>query len=318
MNKELIFLLISLGIFLFSLISIFTAPIINNIYSDFSRWGKLNCQFYSDKKKDSSNLDEAQNIKKLKGLCNRQKSMYYLEYISIILDLILSFVSSQLGLLLYFKIGGSINKFSGIFGLITAIICFILTFIYVCYSGYIFNNDTAYKVVNPNYSNFYSTLSCQMKLFKNGAIYQWRDTNNYVTAYSNDLSDDAQFIKYKDLGKKQYNYDKQYYEMYEKIGGCVEVASRPTRTSGGTPCDYSYYAPKTNSQNKYLFDNWIVTIIFCCFIFGGEIGLGIFAFLVFKGKGEDNGQLIPDIDKDNEKMKKENLKNNKMLLNLKK
>ena len=155
MNKELIFLLISLGILLLSVISTFTAPIINNISSDFSRWGKINCQFYADKEKDSSSLDEIQRMKKLKNLCNRQKAMHNLEYASLIIDIVLSFVSSQLVLLLYFKINDSINKISGIFGLITSIICFVLTLVYICYSGYIFNNDTAYKVVNPNTSNYY-------------------------------------------------------------------------------------------------------------------------------------------------------------------
>ena len=322
MNKELIFLLISLGILLLSVISTFTAPIINNINSDFSRWGKINCQFYADKEKDSSSLDEIQRMKKLKNLCNRQKAMHNLEYASLIINIVLSFVSSQLGLLLYFKTNDSINKISGIFGLITSIICFVLTLVYICYSGYIFNNDTAYKVVNPNISNYYNTNNCIQKLFKNGAIYQWRDATNYLTAYNNDKSDDAQYIKYKDLGKKQYNYNKEYNEMYSKIGGCFIATTRPTRTGGGD-CEYSYAAPKMDSKNEYLFDNWIVTIIFCCFIIAGQIGLGIFGFMIFKGKSEEKGELIPFEDKDKEIQRNENrkpsrLKNENLILNLKK
>ena len=321
MNKELIFLLISLGILLLSVISTFTAPIINNINSDFSRWGKINCQFYADKEKDSSSLDEIQRMKKLKNLCNRQKAMHNLEYASLIIDIVLSFVSSQLGLLLYFKINDSINKISGIFGLITSIICFVLTLVYICYSGYIFNNDTAYKVVNPNNSYYCAAGGCITKLFKNGAIYQWRDSN-YLTAYNNDKSDDAQYIKYKDLGKKQYNYNKEYNEMYSKIGGCSGGPSRPTREGGGN-CEYSYAPPKMDSKNKYLFDNWIVTIIFCCFIIIGQIGLGIFGFMIFKGKSEEKGELIPGEDKDKEIQRNENrkpsrLKNENLILNLKK
>jgi uncharacterized membrane protein (DUF485 family) len=324
MNKELIFLIVSLSILGLSIICTFTAPIINNINDDFSRWGKINCKFYSDKESNSNDLDEIQRMKKLKHLCNRQKAMYNLEYISLILNIILSFITSQLSLLLYFKIGGSIDKISGIFGIITAIICFILTFVYICCSGYIFNNDTAYKVLITNTNNYYYVGYCQNKLFSNGALYKWIDdsvsSSHKITVYDNDKSDDAQYAKYKDLGKKQYNYDKKLYEIYSKSTSCFSTGtSRPTKPGGN--CDYSYETPKTDSKNKYLFDNWVVTIIFCCFIIAGQIGLGIFGFMTYKGKSDD-GQLISNDDNDKEnkenKEKDNRLKNNKMLLNLKK
>ena len=322
MNKELIFLIVSLSILGLSIICTLTAPIINNINDDFSRWGKINCKFFSDKESNSNDLDEIQRMKKLKNLCNRQKAMYNLEYISLILNIILSFITSQLSLLLYFKIGGSIDKISGIFGIITAIICFILTFVYICCSGYIFNNDTAYKTLDPNdaANNYNSITNCEIKLFGNGAIYKWIDNSNFVTVYNNDKSDDAQYAKYKDLGKKQYNYDKKLYEMKSKSTSCFSTStSRPSKTGGF--CDYSYKTPKTDSKNKYLFDNWVVTIIFCCFIIAGQIGLGIFGFMIYKGKSDD-GQLISNDDNDKEnkenKEKDNRLKNNKMLLNLKK
>ncbi len=328
MNKELIFLIVSLSILGLSIICTLTAPIINNINDDFSRWGKINCKFFSDKESNSNDLDEIQRMKKLKNLCNRQKAMYNLEYISLILNIILSFITSQLSLLLYFKIGGSIDKISGIFGLITAIICFILTFVYICCSGYIFNNDTAYKTLNPNDSanNYYSMNKCKNKLFGNGAIYKWIDNSNFVTVYNNDKSDDAQYAKYKDLGKKQYNYDKKLYEMYSKTTHPCFVTStssstRPIKSTSPSTiiyCDYSYWEPHQDSKNKYLFDNWVVTIIFCCFIIAGQIGLGIFGFMIYKGKSDD-GELISNDDNDKENKENYNrIKNNKMLLNLKK
>ena len=321
MNKELIFLIVSLSILGLSIICTLTAPIINNINDDFSRWGKINCKFFSDKESNSNDLDEIQRMKKLKNLCNRQKAMYNLEYISLILNIILSFITSQLSLLLYFKIGGSIDKISGIFGIITAIICFILTFVYICCSGYIFNNDTAYKVLITNTNNYYYVGYCQNKLFSNGALYKWIDdsvsSSHKITVYDNDKSDDAQYAKYKDLGKKQYNYDKKLYEMKSKSTSCFSTStSRPSKTGGF--CDYSYKTPKTDSKNKYLFDNWVVTIIFCCFIIAGQIGLGIFGFMIFKGKSDD-GELISNDDNDKENKENNNrIKNNKMILNLKK
>ena len=104
MNKELIFLVISLSILGLSIISIFTAPVINDINSHFSNWGTKNCKFLSDMEKNSNNLDEEERNKRLKNLCRRQKGMYNLEYISLIFNIILSFISSQLGLLLYYFI----------------------------------------------------------------------------------------------------------------------------------------------------------------------------------------------------------------------
>ena len=331
MNKELIFLIVSLSILGLSIICTLTAPIINNINDDFSRWGKINCKFFSDKESNSNDLDEIQRMKKLKNLCNRQKAMYNLEYISLILNIILSFITSQLSLLLYFKIGGSIDKISGIFGIITAIICFILTFVYICCSGYIFNNDTAYKTLDPDddANNYNSITNCEKKLFGNGAIYKWIDdsasSSHKITVYDNDNSDDAQYAKYKDLGKKQYNYDKKLYEMYSKTTHpcfvtSTSLSNRPIKSESPSTiyCDYSYWEPYPDSKNKYLFDNWVVTIIFCCFIIVGQIGVGIFGFMIYKGKSDD-GQLISNDDNDKENKENNNrIKNNKMLLNLKK
>ena len=38
-------------------------------------------------------------------------------------------------------------------------------------------------------------------------------------------------------------------------------------------------------QNKYVYDRWVTTIIFCCFIAACCIGLAIFGFLLFKSDG---------------------------------
>lgn len=87
MNKQLIFLCVSLAFLIFSIISIITAPAINNKDNgkEMSNWGKLNCQYYSDKEKDADNIDDIQAYQKLKNLCNRKKAMYILEYLSLII-----------------------------------------------------------------------------------------------------------------------------------------------------------------------------------------------------------------------------------------
>ena len=63
-----------------------------------------------------------------------------LEYTSLIMDLILGFICFILGLLHYFEIGKYFEKITGIIGIASGAIGFILTIIYVGYSGYIFDN----------------------------------------------------------------------------------------------------------------------------------------------------------------------------------
>ena len=75
MNKVLIFLIISLASLLFSIITIFNSPIINNIVG--SDWGIQNCQKYYDDyefNKKAGNTDDIN--KKDFHKCNREKAMY--------------------------------------------------------------------------------------------------------------------------------------------------------------------------------------------------------------------------------------------------
>lgn len=50
-------------------------------------------------------------------------------------------------------------------------------------------------------------------------------------------------------------------------------------------CDYLYATPEDDINNKYLFDRWVTTLIFSCFIIACDIGLAIFGFLLFKSDG---------------------------------
>ena len=293
MNKELIFLCTSLAFLVFSVISILTAPVINNKDNgiEMSGWGKLNCKFYSDMEKNAAHIDDIQKYKKLKDLCNRKKAMSNLEYSSLVIDVVLGFISAQLGLLLYFKIGGSIDKVSGIFGMIAGIICFILTFIYMCYSGYIFDNDIAFKKLTPGTGNYYNIVSNGIKKkYPNGATDKM-DGATKVSIYKYEIGDDVEYIKYKNLGEKQYNYDKKYREGYTNLPGPCKG------TSGTISCEYFFgEQPPTTLSNKYLYDNWVTSLIFSCFSFLAAIGLIVMgALLFFKNKDGDN-QLIPNTE----------------------
>jgi hypothetical protein len=280
MNNLVIFLFIALAILIFSIISVSVAPIINNILGEFSRWGKFNCQYYADSAKYSESLDEKFREEKLRNLCYRQNGMYGLEYSSFIIDLGLGFICAQLALLHYFQIGKSFEKITGLIGLIGGGIGFILTLIYVCFSGYIFTQDAAFKTPELNFPLL-------NRLYPNGASYKKGSSDIYV--YSNDKSYDSQFAKYKDLGDIQYNYNKKFYEAYY---GLKESSTKTCINSCDSGCDYCYTeVPKDNNNNKYLYDRWCLSLVLAVFITISDIGLLIFGFLICKSSGDSSGNV---------------------------
>ena len=286
MNKLVIFLFIATAILIFSIISISVAPIINLIKPEFSQWGKFNCQYYADIAKYSDSLDEKFKNEEIRNLCYRQNAMYGLEYSSFIIDIGLGFICAQLALFHYFQIGKSFIKYTGLIGLIGGAIGFILTLVYACFSGYIFTNDTAFKY--PTDTNGYVIN----KLYPNGASYKLAEqgvsTSAKIYPYSNDKSYDSQYIKYKDLGDAQYNYDKKFYEAFHGLRstGLVTCIS----PSFSSDCEYYYDHAYDNNENKYLYDRWCLSLVLSVFITISNIGLLIFGFLLFKG-GDNSGNV---------------------------
>ena len=271
MNKMFIFLIISGVILTFSIITICSAPIINKDLP--SSWAYENCQIYKDKEElEGATLNERDSNKKGKTICERQKAMYSLEYASFIFDIISGFFCTFLSFLQYLNIGKNFKKNTGLIGLITGIIGFIFTFIYFVYSAYIFTNDRG---------DF-------PKLFPNGAVYKKIGTE-FITAFSGDNDYNSQFAKYKDFGQKQYNYDSDYYKIYQKEVAIVEAGGdscvNPSHLKGD--CKYIYSRPFESYQKKYLYDKWTTTLVFSFLISICNIGLLIFGFLLFKeGDGE--------------------------------
>lgn len=302
MNKSLIFLIIATSILVLSAIVICVSPIINDIQVGNwkpSDWRNLNCKIYADQEKaDGVSLDNMQKLRRYKNICYRQKAMYGLENSAFIINIILSFVCADLTLLHYLNIGKDFEKKTGLIGLITGIIGFILTLVYVCFSGYIFTNDPAYDRFNTG-----PIPSGLIKLYPNGAKYKWEgdDTNGkYITVNENDKGEYANMLLYKDLGKKQYNYNGDYYETYMKkvpssstnINECNinrnyrPSGTLPITTSASTKCDYLYYTPVTGVENKFIYDRWLTALILSIVIVICNIGLIIFGFLLFKSSEE--------------------------------
>ena len=306
MNNNLFFLCCGVAFLVFSIIVICTAPIITGVLPNSGKWNTQNCKIISDEydiyEKTHKNPTETQknqieSYKRAIPLCRRQNAMYSMEYTSVIFDVILSFICTILGLLHYFDVGKSFEKFSGLIGLISGAICFILTFIYIIYSCYIFDNDI--------YRN--NNGIAVDKLYSNGARFKWEDSK-YKRPYDEEENTkkpylNIPFIKYKDLGKKQYNYNSKMYKSYndpdvkDEISNCNHgISSTVQRTyldGSSSKCEYiwpsSYSDP--GYEHKYLFDKWITSIIFGVLILVCDIGLAIFGFLLFSGGSGNKGHV---------------------------
>ena len=297
MKITIFFLVFSTCIAVFSIISICTAPIIIDVLKEAHSWNILNCKYQEDlfqNIKDNDNFPnkdiELETQKKKKDECNRKKAMYGLEYSSLILDVLLGFMCSFLGLLHYFDAAKPFEKITGLIGLSTGIIIFVLTFSYICYSGYIFANQVPTYIYDNGF-HFYYNYPKILKLDRDGAK---KIGNKFICLYYKSYKKDSVYAKYSDLGNRQYNYEKKrHYDNY-KYKGCevnyevfLDCIDQPyistSIPSSQSECDYLYLNIKANGfGNKYLFDMWITTIIFSCFISICAIGLAIFGFLLFK------------------------------------
>lgn len=296
MNYTLIFFLCASAILILSTITICVAPIINN-FSPIR--GNRNCQLYSDEydysksqyskipnptKADKKNLDKQ---KKLIGICKRENAIYALEYTSLICDIALGGICAILGLLHYLEIGKSIEKKTGLIGIIAGTIGFIITFIYIIFSGYIFTND--------KYG--YLKGSLIERLFPNKA-YLKDNGLKYVPVYDLEKyedDDDIKYATYSEIGQKQYNYDPDILKTYPEFDRCKENTYETIDPNINPKCKYVWRTSTSNSsiRYKYIYDRWTTAIVLGVFIFVLNIGLVLFGFFLFKNVGESNPGSVP-------------------------
>ena len=291
MNNKLFFLCCASAVVILSIITIVVAPIINGVIG--SEWGTLNCKKESDtyennKDKKLRTEKQLEYDKKLVDECNNQKAMYELEYTSLTIDVILGFVCAVLGLLHFFDSAKSFEKYTGLIGLISGAIGVIITIIYVGYSSDIFNNEI--------YDRDNSPIE---KLYSNRAIYHF-ENDKYVKNFDEDEGQTdpyIKYIKYKDLGSKQYNYDSDYFKAVRdsnsEISKCSEAKYllfflSDTRQKY-SDCEYIYKNnEETTISRKYIYDRWLTSIIFSVLIAVCACGLALFGFLLFKGNSSSS------------------------------
>ena len=287
--KKTLFLILSGAIVIFSIICICSGPVITGVIPTVSDWKTINCQKLTDELKNYEDNHAAETTiksqRKVRNKCNRDKAMYGLEYASLIFDVICGFVCTILGLLHFFDVGKPFEKVTGIIGLATGIIGFVLTFVYVIYSGYIFTND------------IYTDSNGTGQIYKrNGdwAFAKKEDDGKFKCLYYKEGDVYSIYAKYSDVGKKQYNYNKKKKEEYAnhnsdfyKCQGLISSCNEKYYTlTGLSDCKYLYTDYNDDTiEKKYLYDKWVTTIIFSCFIFACDIGLAIFGFLLFKSNG---------------------------------
>ena len=139
--------------------------------------------------------------------------------------------------------------------------------------------------------------------------------NKYECLYYEKDNEDSLYAKYNDLGKKQYNYHKDYQfedddSDYEKckvsnvpgydtsstyVSNIISYCKNPPSkiSINGKDCKFLYSSGDDNSDEvmyKYGYDKWVTNIIFGCFIIALNLGLAIFGFLLFK---QTDGQSGP-------------------------
>jgi len=341
--KNLIFLCIASSVFILSVIALNCAPTINGLIgkgkyqqngdlasNSMYGWADYPCKSYTDLYNDykdktvEEGLWTSQNdkdyhldlMKEAKNNCFKKKAMIGLEYSAFNINVIFGFVCAILGILLYS--GNNIGKIVGLIGLGAGIIGFILTYVYIIYSGIIFNSDVAGKQYGINVSDPYSNSYITTK--SDGAYLKWKD-GKYVCIFYDKDNKDKLYQKYSDYGNKYLNYhsfdsikkDDEFYK-YQKTGrstnsGCSNDLSDLNGKKAWETCkDYdegknaittkykiidengnekgecdNIYAidDKSTDERKNLYNSWIITIVLGCFIFSLDIGLSIFGFLIF-------------------------------------
>ena len=305
MFNSTIFFIVACCILVLSIISINTGPILTlTVGMD---WGDLNCQILSDEYdylketefKDLSPEEEEENdyyygdpLKR----CKWRIGMYYMEHIAFVFDIIIGFICGLLGFVHFLQIANDLIKKTGLIGIISGIIGFILTFIYIVYNGLVYTKD------------FY--VLSQYDLFEEEGVFK-RDSEGvyaelvgperYKCLYYENYGDFYSLMaKYSDYFKKQYNYNKDlYFNNYES-----NIVQKCTNEDYIYNCIYDEYftvsitykddngeyrfCPKLYMQTidavilKNISAKFLSTLILSIFICLSCISLIIFGFFLIK------------------------------------
>lgn len=296
MSKGLIFFCCACTILLFTIINLSVGLVISG---RFEQLVSINCAIYKDNYDDAKERGISGDALKygeewILNYCNNHKAMYNMEYTSFVFDIVLGFICALLGLLHLFDVKKDLVSKTGLIGLGCGIIGFVLTFVYIILNGIVYTTIYHGFEVYSGYSGITKRDGDGVFAEKDGSDYK-------CIYYDSEYNKYALYAKYSDLGKKQYNYNKDLIKTVNEAGNCVGHASfcesdgkitagttghgrnyNPITIPPTSECDKLYAETEEGIENKDLSDRFLTTLLLGLFVCLANIGLAIFGFLLFR------------------------------------
>ena len=305
MGKGILFFCCASCILVLTIVNLSIGPIVSGTLKNIvgEDLGTLNCEKRKDDwdtAKDQPNANDDRikyNEEYEYNACQRKKGMHDMEYTAFIFDVVIGFICGLLGLLHIFELKKDFVSNTGLIGLICGVIGFVLTFVYVVFNGLVYT--TVYvKIVVGNTSFLFKRNGDYAIAEKEGDTFK-------CLYFDREYNFNSIYPKISDLGKKQYNYDKDILDdiVDNKIDtrcvGTNDIArmcsfqedldsSAYTRYSG-YGCDKIYVTTigiTLGIENKDLSDRFLTTLIISLFVCLASIGLALFGFLLFRTPGD--------------------------------
>ena len=289
MSKGLIFLCCACCILLFTIINLSVGPIISGKVGEDKYmgghdyyWGTANCELWKD---EYDKLDDTNNDVVKYGIewqideCIRKKAMHDMEYTSFIFNAVIGYVCATLGLLHLFEVKKEFVSKTGLIGLGCGIVGFVFSFVYVILNGLV-------------YTTYYNRNNIIYKRDSDGVFAEKKGGQFECIYFDSEHNTHALIAKYSDLIQKQYNYDKDLFESYQKIAPTckknpLSVCGSDGKIASIPGCDKLYVNDYQNGvTNKDISDRFLTTLILSLFVCLANIGLAIFGFLLFRTPGE--------------------------------
>ena len=278
MGKGLLFFCCACCILVLTIINLSIGPIVS--YTVGYSWGTLNCA------KEKDDYDRAKEInsqipddyKKYYykwniNSCESRKGMHDMEYTAFIFDIVIGFICGLIGLLHLFDLKKDFVSNTGLIGLICGVIGFVLTFVYVIFNGIVY---TTYG--NGTY-----------KRDGDGVFAERSEANKYKCLYfDKQYNTHALQATYADLGKKQYNYKKDFLKGVDQacITGFLPDCENQEVINYLSSCEKLYLSAINDFENKDISDRFLTALILSLFVCLANIGLALFGFLLFRSPSD--------------------------------
>ena len=302
--KVIAFFGFSCAILIFSIINLFIGPIINKkvtrnyisiedystppniddlIMTRGNSWGTLNCKLLSDfydifdENNPLSAEEKEYDFKWKINECERKKAMYNMEYTSFIFNIIIGFVCGLLGLLHLLEVKKYFIPKTGLISIGCGIVGFIFTFFYIVYNGIVYTNYYDNKIPKRDSDGSYAKRTQTPGKFE--CLY-YDEYNNHYSVYA----------KYSDLIKKQYNYEKDFYESVSDDNcitdryylNCAQSDIIDLSLTSLASCKKIYANSINNVVNRDKSKRFLTCLILSLLICIFHICLVIFGFELYK------------------------------------